>query len=269
VVPQSPDDDKLLSDLWRAAAFMQAVRVTQAESGKTMAGSSLLSLEQEEKIIEAARNSAVVGAVKEQAQVDGAVNQLAERFEEMCRRQQMKMKEELRPALHKLLATELLENHKAMDWLPVEKLIPVTTYQGAVVPEVKKEFGHFFSPWIIENAVKHYPGHPRGYLSKVGETAEMTAAEPEFKRFLDTPEIFITAAALNPLNPRPYLREKANTIDAILTEPEFKNLHPDDVTMTVMSASDPRARLREKNTGSWQSQVTAKREEGAIATRQV
>jgi hypothetical protein len=198
-------DDKLLCDLRRAAAFMQAVRVLQAESEKTLAGSSLLSLEQEEKIIEAARNSALVAAVKEHAQIDGAVNQLAERFEEMCRRQRMEMSKELRPAVLKLLATELLVNHKALDWLPVEKLIPVTAYQGAVVPEVKKEFGHFFSPWIIENAVKHYPGHPRGYLSKVGETADMTAAEPEFKRFCDTPEIFITAAALNPLNPRLWL----------------------------------------------------------------
>ena len=202
-------DDKLLSDLWRAAAFMQAVRVTQAESGKTLAGSSLLSLEQEEKIIEATRNSALAAAVKEHAQVDGAVNQLAERFEEMCRRQLMELvSKELRPAVVKLLATELLVNHRALDRLPVEKLIPVTAYQGAVVPEVKKEFGHFFSPWIIENAVKHYPGHSRGYLSKVGEAAEMTAPEPEFKRFLDTSGIFITAAALNPLNPRPTCAKK-------------------------------------------------------------
>jgi hypothetical protein len=187
-------DDKLLCDLWRAAAFMQAVRVLQGESGKSMAGASLLSLEQEEKIIEAARNSALVAAVKEHAQVDGAVNQLAERFEEMCRRRRMEMSKELRPAVLKLLATERLVNQKAMDRLPVEKLIPVTAYQGAVVPEVKKEFGHFFSPWIIENAVKHYPGHPRGYLSKVGEAADMTAAEPEFKRFLDISEIFITGS---------------------------------------------------------------------------
>ena len=65
------------------------------------------------------------------------------------------------------------------------------------------------------------------------------------------------------------LREKAKTIDAILTEPEFRNLHPDDVTMAVISSSDPRAHLREKNTGSWQSQVIAKREESATPMRQL
>jgi hypothetical protein len=121
----------------------------------------------------------------------------------------------------------------------------------------------------LRYAATHYPSDPRGYLNKVGEAADTTAAEPEFKRFHDTSGIFVTAAALNPLNPRPYLREKAKTIDAILTEPEFNNLRAEDVTVAVMSSSDPRARLREKNTGSWRSQVTAKREESATPERQV
>lgn len=192
MVPESPDDDKLLSDLRRAAAFMQAVRVTQAESGKSMTGASLLSLEQEEAIIEAARNSALVAAVKEHAQVDGAVNYLAGRFEEMCRRQRMEVSKELRPAVLKLLVTELLVNHKALDGLPVEKLIPVTAYQGAVVPELKKEFGHF-PAWIIEEGARERPNNPRGFLVRIETEAKTMAGEAEFERFRDTPSVFITA----------------------------------------------------------------------------
>jgi hypothetical protein len=261
-------DDKLLSDLRRAAAFMQAVRVTQAESEKRFKGPNFLSLEQEEEIIDAARNSALVAAVKEHTQVDGGVNYLAERFEEMCRRQRMEVSKELRPAVVKLLATELLVNQKALDRLPVEKLIPVTASQGGIVPELKKEFGHF-SAWTIENAVKYYPGHPRGYLSKVDEESKAIANETEFERFRKAPGIFEDAAARYPSNPRAYVREKIKTMDAILKEPEFEHLHkrPDIVSVAVCSTHDPRAFLRKER--RWQTRIEEKPEESATPPRQL
>jgi hypothetical protein len=272
VVPQSPDDDKLLSDLWRAAAFMQAVRVMQAESGRTLAGQSLLSLEQEEAIIETARNSALVGAVKEQAQVDGAVNHLAMRFEEMCRRQRMEISKELRPAMLKLLATELWVNHKALR-LPAEKVTPVTVYQGAIGPELEKGFERFRDkPWIFTTAAVSHASNPRGFLTKVAESVDEMASEPEFERFRDTPGIFATAAAHNPSNPRAYVREKIQTIDAILKEPEFEHLRdtPSIITVAVCSSSsDPRDYLRERKNGGWRSRVSEKPEERATLPRQV
>jgi hypothetical protein len=258
VIPESPDDDKLLRDLRRAAAFMQAVRVMQAESGKTLAGRYLLSLEQEEAIIEAARNSALVGALKGCAEVDGAVKHLAERFEEMCRRQRMEVSKELRPAVLKLLATELWINHKSLDE-PADKLIPLTVYQGAIGPELENGFERFRDkPYIFKLAATGYPSNPRGYLSKVAEEADAMASELEFERFRETPGIFLTAASRYPSNPRAYVREKAKTIDAILTEREFEHLRdmPGLVSAAVCSLGDPRAYLRtRKPEGEWRARV--------------
>jgi hypothetical protein len=105
VVSDSSEDAER-SKLQRAAEFMRGVRLTQAGSDKFI-GRNYLSPEQQQAITHAAESSALVAAVKESAQVDLAVNHLAERFEEMCRRQGAAVDAELRPSVVKLLAAEL------------------------------------------------------------------------------------------------------------------------------------------------------------------
>jgi hypothetical protein len=64
---------------------MRGVRLTQAGIDKFI-GRNYLSTQQQQGISQALSGSALV-AVKESAQVDLPVNHLAERFEEMARRQ--------------------------------------------------------------------------------------------------------------------------------------------------------------------------------------
>ena len=218
VVSESPqDDDKLLSDLRRAANFMQAARVRQAESEKRFMGQSFLSDEQENAIIQAAGNSALVKAVKDDAQMDGAVNYLAERFEEMCRRigfsiDRQPHSKEQREAVVKLLATELFVNQKALNGLSAEELIPLTVRLGAVGPEFKKEFPQFErAQGVFEYAAKSNPGDPRSRLHEVVKRIETLAQDPEFERLRETPEIFRIAVVMHgnsSENARAFLRHE-------------------------------------------------------------
>ncbi len=119
--------------------------------------------------------SNLVSAIKNAAQVDEAVNNLAERFEEMCRRQKISVNPELRPSVVKLLAAELWVNHQALG-IPAEELIGVTVQQGAVGPELQSEFDRFRDrPGVFTTAAIGYPSDPRSFLRKVAKNFDTLA----------------------------------------------------------------------------------------------
>lgn len=186
-------DDIELFRLERAAEFMRGVRLTQSGIDKLLVGHNSLSPEKEQAITQAVENSALVAAVKESAEVDLQVNHLAERFEEMCRRQGVHVDAELRPSVVKLLAAELWVNHRALD-MPAEKLISATLHQGAIAPELLQEFPEFRG-YVINCAVTGTPASSRAFLERTKKGIEAVAAEPEFERFAkERPSAFIAAA---------------------------------------------------------------------------
>jgi len=121
-----------------------------------------------------------VAAVKKSAQVDLPVNRLAERFEEMARRQGAMVDAELRPSIVKLLAAELWANQRALD-IPGERLLSGTLHQGAIAPELLKEFPEH-PRYVIISAIENHPAGPREYIRRVGQEIEALSSEPEFQR---------------------------------------------------------------------------------------
>jgi hypothetical protein len=205
----SPSEDSELSLLQRAAEFMREVRLTQAQRGKTLSGRHWLGSKQQDAIAQATQSSALIAAVSESAQVNGQMNFLAEQFEEMCRRQGAVVEAELRPAVLKLLAAELFINQNALKG-DAKEFIPVTVCQGAIGPELEKEFEGFRNtPSVYGIAARDHASDPRAFLREVEKNRETLAKEPEFKRFRNTPGVFTTAAVCHPRNPRAYLRKAA------------------------------------------------------------
>src|SRR5579863_1825590 len=96
-------DDLLLTQLQRAAAFIQEVRLAQAECGKKLAGATHLTSEQGYAITKAADESSLVKAVKSATEADMTVHDLFERFEEMCRRRKIIVEPDLRSSIVKIL----------------------------------------------------------------------------------------------------------------------------------------------------------------------
>jgi len=157
-----------------------------------------------------------VTAVKESAKAELQVNDLAGRFEEMCRRLGMTVDSELRPSVVKLLAAELWVNQKALD-APSKKLVSATLYQGAIGPELQKEFGRF-APHAFRDAAIHYPMNSRGFLRKAERQIDELAADPEFERFHERPYEFVRAALTHPSDPKGFLRaeERRRTKDGFV-----------------------------------------------------
>lgn len=200
-------EDIELSRLQRAAEFIQRVRQSQAERGKTLSGRHWLPSEQTAAIEHATENGAFIKAVKESVDLNGRMNFLAEQFEEMCRRQGVVMDAELRPAVLRLLAGELFINQNSLK-APAEKLIAVTVSHGAIGPELEKEypsFSRFPSAYVM--AAKHRPSDPLGFLRDAEKTRDALAKNPEFEKLRDTPGVFTWAALSRPAHPGAWLRK--------------------------------------------------------------
>jgi hypothetical protein len=198
-------EDAELSQLRRAAEFMRRVRSAQAKKGKRFVGGNHLRAEREQAITAAVSSSTLVAALKESAQGDMPVNQLAERFEEMCRRLEVAVDASLRPYIVNLLAAELWANHTALP-IPAEKLISLTVHQGAIGPKLIKEFARFRkTPGIFSQAAS-CPSDPRAFLCRVAKTIDALTEDPQFERFRETPNVFVEAATDHARDPLGYLR---------------------------------------------------------------
>jgi hypothetical protein len=199
--------DVELLKLQRAADFMRGVRLTQAGNDKFI-GRNWLSPEQQQDITKAISGSELVKALKQAAEVDLPVNHLAERFEEMARRQGVTMDAELRPSVVKLLAGELWANHSALG-MPAEKLISATLHQGAIAPELLLEFPGYPRN-VIGLAMTRAPAKPRELLQRAERQAAAAMQEPEFAKIAEhQPARFIDAAMRQPDDMRSHLRKVA------------------------------------------------------------
>jgi len=177
-VPPDSEEAELLR-LQRASAFMHEVRLAQAGTPTRFSGRNRLYPEQTRAITQAMESSALVAAVKAAAQIDLPVNRLAERFEEMCRRQGMTMDAELRPSVVKLLAAELWVNQIALG-VRAEKIMSATLHQGAVAPELLKEFPE--NPaYVITCALEHAPAASGAFLRRTREEIASISSDPEFQ----------------------------------------------------------------------------------------
>ena len=155
-------DDVLVTvtHLQRSAVFADEVRQIQSRSGKKFTGGNRLSPESQYAITKAATESAIAAGMSPDCE-GAAMHHLFERFEELCRRRKLHIEADLRAALVKILAGELLANHSALGG-SVTKLITVTVLQGAIGPDLMKEFERFReTPWIITTAAVNYPSDPR------------------------------------------------------------------------------------------------------------
>lgn len=205
----SDSDDEELSKLQRAAAFIEEVRRAQNASGKLQTGGNFLSPRQKLEVSRATAGSALVAAVKTSVNADLSVNYLAERFEEMCRRQEATVDAELRPSIVKLLAAELLVNQKALD-VPAKKLISATLHHGAIVPELLKEYDKLpYSRLAVYSAVTARPGAPREFLERAAEEIKALSTDPEFRLLLEKRPSDLPVAAIHPGSARSRLRKIA------------------------------------------------------------
>ena len=124
--------------LERAAAFAGEVRHIQSTSKKKkFSGGSHLPPESQ-RAIAAAVNAAVTGKGGKVR----VVRCLLEQFEELCRRRKCDIDAELRVALGRVLAGELAVNHAALGGSAL-KLIGLTVLQGAIGPDLVREFQQF------------------------------------------------------------------------------------------------------------------------------
>ena len=136
---------------------------------------------------------------------------MLERFEEMARRTEHAVPEELRFDILSLLVKELSVNHRFLGGSPA-RLVSVTILRGAVGQELSKTFPEFVNiPSIFTHAAVHSPADPRGALRKVRRTIAALAADAEFAQFRDMPSIFMRAAVHNPADPKGALRKVKKT----------------------------------------------------------
>src|SRR5271157_6055187 len=173
-------DDVPSAQLERAAAFAGEVRHIQSTSRKKFSGGNHLPPESQHAIADA-----VNAAVTRKGGKVRVVRCLLERFEELCRRRKCDIDPELRVALARVLAGELAVNRAALGESAL-KLIGVTVLQGAIGPDLVREFERFRDmPWVFTTAALSHPADPRAFLRKVADTADALAAEPEFEHFRD------------------------------------------------------------------------------------
>jgi hypothetical protein len=173
-------------------------------------GRTRISEEQKQAATQAINDSALVGAVKGAPQIDLPVNTLAERFEEMCRRNGAVMDDELRPSVVKLLAAELWINHISLG-APADALRSATLHQGAVAPELLKEFPEH-PAYVISEAMRGSPAASREFLSWLGKELAAVSADPEFNLLArNRPSAFAQSAIRHRSDVRADLRKAQET----------------------------------------------------------
>ena len=187
---------------------MRAVRQARAGNETKFIGRNYLSPEQTRAITEAISSSGFVAAMKQAAQADLPVNKLAERFEEMARREGMTVDAELRPAVVKLLAAELWTNQRALG-TPAERLISATIHQGAIAPELLNEFPEY-PQYFVTQAVVHNPGAPRTFIHRALEKFRSLSSDPEFEEIArNRPSDVLDAVLSHPSKAQTELRRRA------------------------------------------------------------
>ena len=171
-----------------ARAFIDGVRQAHAASGRKLTGPTSLA-DGQRRAIRAAVSFGAATA-RDSSITPGIEKRMLERFEEMARRTEHAVPDQLRLDILSLLVKELSVNHRFLGGSPA-RLVSVTILRGAVGQELSKQFPEFVNiPSIFTHAAVHSPADPRGALRKVRRTIAALAADAEFAQFRDVPEYF-------------------------------------------------------------------------------
>ncbi|MGL4465717.1 MAG: hypothetical protein ACRC1K_26500 [Planctomycetia bacterium] len=146
-----------------------------------------------------------------------------ERFEEMCRRRRLRLPDDLRPAVYRLLAAELAVNAYVFDSDPTY-VASATVLHGSLnhLPERFPEFAE--SPGVFRQAFRHSPSDPEGVLARTRDIEAQLAADDRFADFRDTPFVFRVVAIGNRTDPERYLLRIRSVIDRLTADDRFAEL---------------------------------------------
>ena len=196
-----------LNRLRQARSLLDESREIQRASGKRMGGPTFLSEYVQQQMRESFRNLFPFLQASEYDTSDDA-SVLCERWEELCRRRHIQVRDDIRREVYFLLLCELSMNAQMLS-VERQKLISATLHDTELTGSIlhEEEFAAFHeTPCIIRHAAVGNPSDPRAFLRTVEQTVMQILAEEEFATFRETPWIIQRAAVCNPCDPRAYLR---------------------------------------------------------------
>ena len=141
---------------------MSEVRRVQRESGKKFTGRPHLPDETLEACFDAWDGSRLLAELRspDAALVPhGVQGHLFERFEEMCRRRHVPIPDDLRPAVYRLLALELVVNVDALAG-DAESLTAATLFNGSLDDLAGRFPDLADTPGFFRMAARSYPADP-------------------------------------------------------------------------------------------------------------
>ena len=202
---------------------MNEVRQAQRDGGRSLTGKTHLS--ESTQLASQAAQAASTLIAELQRNPDPIVSHEVlsttfERFEEMCRRRKVRLPAELRPAIYRLLAVELVINSDILAIEP-EKIASATLYNGTLdrIPQEFPEFSDF--PGILRAAATGYPTDPAGFLEFAREAIARLSADEQFADFRDTPGMFRQAVRLNPKDPEGALIRFREQVSQLASDDRF------------------------------------------------
>ena len=226
------DDNSVVSSdlkpdrLRQAAEFMSTVRQRQRESGKQLSGRKCLSSDTLGRLTETSHTSKMLDNLANTptpALPASVQRHVFETFEEMCRRRLMRVPAELRPAIYRLLAIELVINSHILDESP-NQIVSATVCNGSL-HKLRDSYGaEFAAKSIFRAAATGYPSDPEKFLQKVRETLARLKQDERFTNLRDMPSVFVTAAVSHQLEPDTFLLGVQKTAARLTQDQRFAEL---------------------------------------------
>jgi hypothetical protein len=169
-------DDELLSQLQAAAAFMERVRHEYLAGKQTLRGRPGITPGHRLAIAETANSGHLVSAVKDALGAGPPLTKLSERFEEMCRRQQVVIDPSMRPAVQSLLATELWANELVLNFPSDPRRILRRVQRDVAALQKDEKFALFSDkPGVLRSAALSQ--RPQRFPSKSLNAENSSAAQ--------------------------------------------------------------------------------------------
>jgi hypothetical protein len=191
-----------------AETFMAKARRIQADSNRSLSGPA--SKVQKAAIEDAMLNSLFLASSWNTKRSMSPLNtfNLVRAFEDMCRRNNLRIDEKLRPYIVDLLAAENILNAQALNETKPKKLIRTTLHNGSIWPKILNDpkFADFRkTPWIFKYVAVNTPTQPIATLINLKITVAALAEDEDLQRLKHMKYIFATAVLYNPSNPKKFI----------------------------------------------------------------
>lgn len=167
---------------------------------------------------------------------------LFERFEEMCRRRDVSIPGELRPAVYRLLALEAAVNASVFEAEP-RHVASATVLHGSL-GYLAERFPEYAG--LLRKTLRHSPTDPEGVLTRTREIEARLAEDERFADFRDTPFVFRVVAIGNPTDPEDYLLRARAAVDRLAADERFADFRDTPGLFrqaAVRNTSDPEGYL--------------------------